>query len=211
VLLVQAAAALPRGQRGRWTLWLVALGLAPAAVIGVVSQFASFGYNVRHTAWAAVPVWVLIAHGAAHGRPRWLAWGAAGLMAVGLATANFNRVFSDAHRNEDARAAAAFLQAEEARPTFVISGYMSKALGHYLPKDWPTQPLPDVAPDQNAPALAGEQIRSSVPSRGEFWLLYTRAFHADPQGDVLRAVDVAFDVAREREFAGIVLYRGTVR
>jgi hypothetical protein len=210
VLLAQATAAFPYEQRRRWAVWFLLLGLAPAIVIGVLSHFASFGYNVRHTAWAAVPLWGMIAHGAAHGRPRRLACTMAAVLVIGMVAANYHRAFTTSHQNEDVRGAAAFLVSRQPRPTFVISGYMAAPLERYLPSDWPVQALPDVASDPGASAQAIATVRDALSADGDFWLVYTRPFHADPRGEALARMKAAFNMEPSAEFAGVQLYRGTL-
>jgi hypothetical protein len=209
VLLAQATAAFPREQLRRWAVWFLLLGVAPAMVIGVLSHFASFGYNVRHTAWAAVPMWVMIADGAAHGRPRLIALTMAAVIAVGMVAANYHRAFTTSHQNEDVRGAAAFLATRQPRPTFVISGYMAAPLKHYLPSDWPVHALPDVASDTGASAQTIAAVRDALSADGDFWLVYSRPFHADPDGEALARMKAVFNLEPAADFAGVHLYRGT--
>ncbi len=209
ILLVQARLAFAPAERRRWTTWIAAFALVPPLAIGIVSRLLGFGYNVRHSTWAAVAVWVMLAQGEAHGRPRRLAFSMAALLGVGLAIANYNRVFSDAHRNEDVRAAAAFLESQNGKqPTFVISGYMSKPLSRYLPADWPVKAIDADSPKDDVAQVARSAVRADVSPGERFWLVYTREFHGDPQGAALHAMQEEFDLKREHEFAGIVVYGG---
>ena len=190
---------------------LVVFCLAPAAVIAAVSHFAGFGYNVRHAAWAFAPLAALMALGAAHGRPRWLAWCAVAVVATAFAVAHANRHTTAAHSNEDVRGVARTLVAESPiLPTFVVSGYMSKPLAAYLPADWPSYSLPDVAIEGDATQLAIAEIRNRCKTGQNFWLAYTREFHGDPHGELLAALRAEFDLKPTADFAGVRLYRGLV-
>jgi hypothetical protein len=46
-----------------WRTRLVVLSFLPVSLAGLASQFASFGYNVRHVAWSAVPLFVFASVG----------------------------------------------------------------------------------------------------------------------------------------------------
>ena len=46
-----------------WRTRLVVLSFLPVSLVGLASQFASFGYNVRHVAWSAVPLFVFASVG----------------------------------------------------------------------------------------------------------------------------------------------------
>jgi hypothetical protein len=51
-------------------------------------------------------------------------------------------------------------------------------------------------------------VRSLAGARGNFWLLYTREFHGDRDGSLLRRLEEANNVKLEREFPGVRVYRG---
>ncbi|HYO24440.1 MAG TPA: glycosyltransferase family 39 protein [Lacipirellulaceae bacterium] len=210
VLLVQALAATERRLKLARAAWFAVFCLAPAAIIGVASDFASFGYNVRHALWACAPLLAMMALGAAEGRPRWLARAAAAVAVGGFLVADASRVWAPRHANEDARAAAHFVAAQSPEaPLFVLAGYMSGPLAAYAPRSTPIVPLPDAGSSGDAAARAVAVVRRHRAAGQPVWLAYTREFHGDPDGVLLAELTQTFQLTVEREFAGIRLYRGT--
>jgi uncharacterized membrane protein len=210
LLVVLGLAATPADRRARRAVWLVLFTLAPAVTIGLVSNWASFGYNTRHAVWACLPLLAVMAVGIAHGRPVWLKASAALLLAGAFAFAHWNRLTNPNHANEDARAAAEFIAAEPPAPVFVLSGYMTSPLAAYLPQDWPLAALPEAKSGADAPARAEELICARATPGRTFWLAYTREFHGDPQGVMFAVLEEEFALQRAGQFAGIRLYRGTL-
>lgn len=209
VLLAVALRSLPPSDRRRAVGWAAVFCLAPAAIIGIVSAAAGFGYNVRHAVWAFAPLAAALGLGIAIGRPRWLAWTATGALAAAFAVAHANRLTTLAHANEDVRGTAAFLVEQgPPGPTFVLSGYMSKPLADYLPADWPVIALPDARPESANAAAAS--IHARVRGGERFWLVYTREFHGDPEGDLLAGMLRDFSLERVATLAGVQIYRGAV-
>jgi hypothetical protein len=210
VLVALGLAATPADRRGREAVWLALFSLAPAAIIGLVSDWANFGYNARHAVWACLPLLAVMSVGIANGRPVWVSASAALLLAGAFGAAHWNRLTNPNHANEDARAAAEFIAAEPQRPVFVISGYMTGPLAAYLPQDWPLAALPESKSGKDSPARAAELIRARATPGRTFWLAYTREFHGDPQGVMFAALEEEFALQRAGQFAGIRLYRGTL-
>jgi hypothetical protein len=209
VLLMLGLRSLPPNDRWRAIGWAAAFCLAPAAIIGAVSGAAGFGYNVRHAVWAFTPLATALGVGAAHGRPRWLAWAAVGVVGAAFAVAHVNRLRTLAHANEDIRSAGAFLTEHGAPvPTFVLSGYMDKPLTVYLPADWPVIALPDAGAEPDAAVGAVAAVRARVRAGETFWLIYTREFHGDPRGELLAAIEHEFDLEQVATLAGVHVYRG---
>ncbi len=119
----------------------------------LLSLFASFGYNARHMAWAAIPLWVMLAHGVAQGTPRQLAARHGGVAGRGARDGEFqSRLCAVAPKRGYAGGGRGCSTASEPRPTFVLSGYMSEPLAYYLPGEWPVASLPDASPDVDAAA-----------------------------------------------------------
>jgi len=207
VLLTLGLRHLERRQRMYLLACLAVFWLAPAAIIGAVSDAASFGYNVRHAVWAFAPLAAALGIGASHGRPRWLAWAAVCALGVAFVFAHINRLTTLAHANEDMRGAAAFLVDHGApAPTFVLSGYMRTPLVAYLPANWTATALLDAGTDRNA----ATRIRKRVGAGQRFWLVYTREFHGDPRGEALSALQGTFHLERVATLAGVRVYRGQV-
>lgn len=199
------------GRRWRAVLLFTIFCLGPAAICGAASQVAGFGYNARHALWACLPLVAALAVGLAHGRPRWLTAAAAALLLVAFTAAHVNRLTSPSHRNEDGRAVANYIAGKAQQPLLVLSGYMLPPISAYLPHSWPTTPLLETADGAGAAAKTIAEVRRQAAPSREFWLAYTREFHGDPTGKLLAALQDAFDLQPEAEFAGIRLYRGTIR
>jgi hypothetical protein len=53
-----------------------------------------------------------------------------------------------------------------------------------------------------------DAVRSLAGESGKFWLLYTREFHGDRDGSLLRRLEEAHIVKLDREFPGVRVYRG---
>jgi len=51
-------------------------------------------------------------------------------------------------------------------------------------------------------------VKSLAGEDGRFWLIYSRAFHGDLQAKMLSYLNEHSWIAHEREFSGVVLYRG---
>jgi hypothetical protein len=212
ILLGQALVSAGSSSWRRRAASFAAFCLTPAAIIGVVSAAAAFGYNVRHAAWAVVPVMVVLAMGAAHGRPRWLSAGAIAVLMACFAAALAFRLYDENHRVEDARAVAAYVAAhDEQAPMFVLSGYMRLPLAAYMGRTRQPIALPDAGSDEKSDQLAIDIVRQTVLPGQRFWLAYTREFHGDPQGVQLAALENAFELRQVAAFAGFRLYQGTSR
>jgi hypothetical protein len=210
VLLALALRQTPPCDRMRRVALLAAFCIAPAAIIGGVSVAAGFGYNVRHAVWAFAPLAAALSIGAAYGRPRWLAWTAAVLMFAAFAVAHLQRIVRFEHRNEDMRSVAERLTAVEApRPTFVLSGYMSKPLAAYLPAKFPVFALPDAETSEHAADAAIAAVRRHAQPGQAVWLVYTRGFHGDPRGEMLAELKRVLSLDDVGRFAGADLYQGT--
>lgn len=210
ILIWQALSDASAHLRQRYAACLAVFCLAPAAIIGMVSELAAFGYNVRHAVWAVVPLMVLLAMGAAHGRPRWLSASAVAVLLACFAAALSFRLYDENHRVEDARAVATYIAAQDAQaPTFVLSGYMRLPLAAYLGSDRQPIALPDAGSDENSEQLAINLVRQIVSPGQRFWLAYTREFHGDPQGVQLAALKSAFELKQVAAFAGFRLFQGT--
>jgi hypothetical protein len=212
VLLVLAITSFPPDKRKRRLAWLAIFCLAPPAIIGLVSDFGGFGYNTRHVVWASAPLVAVLAAGIANAKPRWLAGVAASMLAVAFAFAHYNRLASNSHRNEDARAVAKFVKEQDPKaPVFVLSGYMSVPLKAYLPAEASVVALPSADSSEDAVQQAVESVRQHTPQGRSFWLAYSRPFHGDPQGTLFAALDSAYELHGIVEFAGFHIYSGRVK
>jgi hypothetical protein len=53
-----------------------------------------------------------------------------------------------------------------------------------------------------------EELKTMVGTSGQFWLIYTRPFHGDPNGKLLHYLQGRRWISPERQFSGAELYRG---
>lgn len=182
---------------------LLATAAGALTAIVVLALVFDLKYKVSYVSWASIPLLVGLGELIASGWSRWwvrcatLAYGA--LMLVSLA----NRHLQDRYRNEDVRAAAAYLASHSSpqTPVFVAPGYMVQALVFYLGPGWRVEALPE------GPAAVHTIARLRAGDGAPGWLVYTRAFHADPMGE-MRARLVAKSMIRlTATFPGIELYR----
>jgi hypothetical protein len=174
----------------------------------------------------------------APGFARWITRVALAAIVLVNIAALANRYENPRYANEDLRSAAEYLQSSPANkaPVFVISDYMAPPVRYYLngPStmcNW----LPYVEPncEQDPPAApwvihprSEADVRGSLPldeaamdkwvgdlksltgPGRRFWFIYTRPFHGDHDGKLLKYLTDRHWVTLEREFADVQLYRG---
>jgi hypothetical protein len=157
---------------------LLAVALVPPAVTLGVAALLGMKYKVSYVAWASIPLFVLIGAIVAHGWSRWsVRAAAAGYLVLALAALG-NRHFVERYRNEDVRALAAYLERQTTRePVLVLAGYMAEPLSFYLGPTWSVRPLPT-----GSPAL--RSLADLAATNTPAWIVYTRPFHGDPDGEV---------------------------
>jgi hypothetical protein len=183
--------------------YLLVMSLGPVVATLAAAGFFGLKYKVSYVSWASIPVLVLLGAAIATTWPRWFTrLGVAGYVALML-IALANRHLDDRYRNEDARAVAAYLAAHGSpeTPVLVIAGYMAEPIGFYLGGGWSVRELPD-----GVEALQVVQnVRHATPR--DTWVVYTRPFHGDPDGDVLRGLVGSADAHLASTFAGMDVYR----
>lgn len=208
VLAVRGARSLPRAR----VLELAILIGLPVLFAGFLGLVAEVGYNVRYVVWIVVPVAVWLGAAVPEWRSPAVAFSLAAVLGVsGLALWNRNHV--DRYLNEDARAAAAWLseREEDDAPVFVLTGYMTVPVAHYVGGDRAVIPIRRLrGPMPERIERAFDAIESGVGGGDPYWLAYTRAFHGDPEGAILALLERRHGLQRMARFAGIEIYRGRV-
>lgn len=214
-LLLVTAIALPLATRGIGALkrkelmvTVVSLLTIPLILIGAAGVLSGITYNVRFVAWFAFPLSVLLgfAFSIESGRqiPAWVIVCGVGLFGI-FGCANFNRVFNSRYQFEDARAAAKYLRESRkpGEPIYVVSDYMLQPLLHYFRDAAPVAAGESDAVSEKLLELPEPGTRSRVirnsdtcteamqvvdsNSKGErSWLVYSRPFHGDPDGLLLK-------------------------
>jgi 4-amino-4-deoxy-L-arabinose transferase-like glycosyltransferase len=215
-LIVGAAAAgvlLVHGVRalsvGRWAQRLLVLTFLP--VFGATAAAAALGitFQVRHVIWASIPLMILLGAGAAEMyRRRTVIGTALATLLLLFAISRYNRLTVGRYQNEDVRALAAYLRAQNTLdPVFVSTGYMARVVRHYLGSDPKVYSLPNIQPDGANLSQALHAVASNAPSSTPFWLVYTREFHGDPRHQILQGLQRNYPVTPEARFPGVTLYR----
>ena len=184
----------------RMIVFLVAV--APVALVGIVSLVAPFGFNIRHTVWVFIPIFAVM--GLAVNDDRTVVKILFGLVVLTSLIAIGNRHLNDDHRNEDVAAVAEDI-AGSGRPVFVISGYMTEPVEHYLDGSEEVRALPDIGTDGSGL----EEALAEIGTSGDYWLVVSRTFHGDPDGILLEELGAALTPAGSH--AGVDLYRGVSR
>ena len=91
---------------------------------------------------------------------------------------------------------------------FVTAGYMTESLGHYLAPDWKLHSVPSSGVAHKRVNLGLEYLDRYVPKGDQYWLVYTRPFHGDPDGQLLATLLRRKAVRELAVFPGAVVYRG---
>jgi len=193
--------------RTKWRGSLIVLAVAPVVLVGLASEIGPFGYNVRHVAWAFIPVSVWFGAGLSRWRrsPAVVISGVILLTVSGVAL--WNRHFVDRYRNEDSAAVAKFLESSgDSAPVFVSAWYMVTPLDHYLTDSSRMTAIPAIRRGDGSVDQALATISSRLATEGHAWLAYSRPFHGDPEGVLLNEVSGSYAVTLAARFAGFELF-----
>jgi Dolichyl-phosphate-mannose-protein mannosyltransferase len=204
------------------------MAFLPVLLIGIAGRLAGLTYNLRFSAWCLYPLAVFLCAGfTASQRIRRPAaverrdhrrntisapqYGAFGLLVLLGMIAIWNRNTVDRYKNEDMARTGALIrsQSDPSVPVFVLTWYMTPVLEYYLPAPFRVVPLPDAEQATDFPQQALAMLRQAAAT-GDFWLVYSRAFHGDPQGEMLRALQEDGLLSAPQQFAGVEVYRSKV-
>lgn len=197
----------PRWRRPAWALLLMIA--VPLALCGLLGWLLGIGYRVRYVSWAAAPLLALIALGIVRRPDRWLTRaGTLVLVAVSL-VAIHRRHSVPRYMTEDSRSAAQWLAAnvDSSDPIFVSSDYMRIPLSYYAGEDRELRVLPHVTSSARLRADL-DSIRSVTAAGEPFWLVYSRPFHGDPKGMLLRDLRERTDLRLRATLPGFEIYQG---
>lgn len=201
-------------RRHRLALALLAICILPILMTGLLGYFAGITYNIRFIAWITVPLAVLLGVGIMAGhRNLPVRIGTAGLLSLALVAIG-NRHLVDRYQNEDLRGAAEYIAAN-ASPgdrVLIVAGYLKDTLDYYLPDDYEIIELPEAKQSIDS-AANSEQAEQSIAGQlealgGVKWLVYSRPFHGDPEGVILRGFERQPNVYKfgtSKGFAGVEL------
>ncbi len=195
------------------------LAVVPVLLVGLLGLVANVTFNPRFVVWSLFPLLAVLAAGAVQAPRSWVIRSSLLLLMLVSCMAIYNRHCVAEHQNEDVRSLGDFLQQKPTQraPVFVISNYMAPLIPYYLPGEWEVLELPKVddvaelSDSQGLVSLAEKALAENLQSGVSYWLVYTREFHGDPDGDILTRLRRRDDIEKVQEFAGIVLYRGLVQ
>ena len=209
LLLIYAAVTASSARRA--VTRLAVLAIAPIAIGGALAAIVGVGLRVRYFAWVAIPMIVVISIGLATTRFRIARLVAAATLLAVCAISTGNRVRLARYWNEDVRALGEYLRSASAPsvPVFVSAKYMAVPVQHYLGAGWTVCALPNADEDGTDSEGALRVMATVTPPDSAFWLVYTRPFHSDPDGQLPRDLARAGLIGPRRDFAGITLYEGT--
>jgi uncharacterized membrane protein len=193
-LALLAPGAVRSARRNRHLIaYLLYMASGPLLLSALAAVLLALKYKVSYVAWASVPLVALVglAIGSAWDR-RATRLAAVAYLAL-AATSLANRHLVDRYRTEDMRSVATHLTRYASRdtPVLVIDGYMAEPLRFYLGDGWQVRGV-------EAPEI-------TAPRSGGWWVVYTRAFHGDPEGTA--GAHLAAHARLEANFPGVALYR----
>jgi dolichyl-phosphate-mannose-protein mannosyltransferase len=193
-----------------WLRRLAPLIILPVLVCVPLAGALRITYQVRHVIWVLIPITLVLGAGISRARRRWPVAAAAISVLLVCAIGLYNRRYLPQYANEDVRGLAAFLDRQSRAPdaVFVMTGYMADPVRYYLNPAWTVYPVPRVRPDSGSLGQALAYVRERAPT-GEFWLVYVRPFHGDPDGRFRRAIMQHYLVERRVGFPGIELLKAT--
>jgi uncharacterized membrane protein len=185
------------------------LVILPVALCGLIAAVLDIGYRVRYVAWCAVPLLLLLSLGISKASSRRLTQVAVSVVVLIFAVALYQRHSVGRYMNEDARGAARLLASLTTRsaPVFVVADYMAGPVEYYLDLPRSLQPLSNTRTFDGV-ATAVETIHRAVPEGGVFWLVYSRPFDGDPQGQLRGELRDVAGLRLAAEVPGIELYSG---
>ena len=194
----------------------LALVVAPVLLVGALGVLANVTFNPRFVVWSLLPLLALLAAGIVEGHRSWIIRAAMLLLVLLSVTAVYNRHSVARHQNEDICSLVTYLQQQtgDRLPVFVLSNYMQPLVAHYLPEEWEVLELPEVSAtdampsNEELPRLATQILKQKMPAGGDYWLVYTRSFHGDPEGQIFASLSEQGSLEKEEAFAGIILFRG---
>ena len=190
------------------------LAFAPL-VVGGLCRIAGIGYQVRYSIWAMVPIVILIAMFLVSAMEKKAGKLATAFLFGLFAFAMINRHYVPNYQNADLATASARLAdptVSTKHPVLIVSGYMVEPLKFYLAEsEWDLNGIPMTAAFEDREAEMGILLNKLRESDSEFWLMYTREFHEDPDGRLMEIIRENSDVEFISEYAGLKLYRASFR
>ncbi len=194
---------------------VLVLLFVPVLMIGLLGWLTGVTYNPRFVVWSLLPLLMLLGAGVVQGGRSWsVRIAVLGLVLVSV-LAIYNRQSVARYQNEDVRAVGNYLndQTEERGPVFVLPSYMTGLAQHYFPEGWTVEGVADLESGRATEEVdrVMETLTGELPASGPYWVFYSRAFHGDPNGELLGRMIEDWSIVKQQEFAGVVLYRGNAK
>ena len=192
---------------------MACMALGPALLGIAASNALAVTFQVRHVMPGAIPVLVLIGAGMGQVRRSVLVRAAMLVIAVTWGRSLLNRRFDGRYANEDIAGVRAFLRAvpNDTAVVLVTPRYMKEAVNLYIGGDHRVIPLPGASEYTDDPAATFRMLRRLTASGTCYWIVYTRAFHADPDGRLLRGLRDSGLTVQKAEYPGILLFADNAR
>lgn len=200
---------------------LLTILIGPVLLVGILSYATGVSYHLRYVVWCMIPIAIWLGAGLVRGWPKIRVRLVAAALIASAACSVFNHNLVPRYQTEDMRSAVATLEAESAAnvPVFVLSDYIAIVVRYYLHDDCSHNERPVIelprqggnrqsVDSENDVADALTAISNGTQESNKFWLVYSREFHGDPQGLLLKDLIDRKVLHLKREFAGVQLYRG---
>ncbi|MEM7315925.1 MAG: hypothetical protein AAF497_22545, partial [Planctomycetota bacterium] len=165
-----------------WKYWCCVFCL-PFLIVISLCFVLGVTYNTRFLVYCWVPFCLLLAAGMEECLPRPKIVMLITLIGVSM-LAIYNRQRVDRYQNEDVRAAAQFIATQAERPVVTCAGYMFRPLRRYSENPDRVSRLMDHGYPDGEDKLALDTIKAQSQ---DYWLVYSRAYHGDPNGVILKA------------------------
>lgn len=192
---------------------LVMLSVISVLLCGLLSEVLGVGYKLQYVLWASIPLFMIIGMGLSSNTHVWMTRISLIILCSVFAISLYNRHFVQRYQNENTRALANYVKSElnKRTPIFVLADYMINPVRYYLGDEWSIHSVPNVGYQGEGLDNALTFMNDESGGNSHFNLVYTRAFHGDPGGWFLKALRQMGNLNKKAEFAGIVLYSGTIR
>lgn len=201
-------------------------------LIGVVLLVTNSVIGPRYFLWLVIPMALFLGMGLAAWQSHWRWAAAAVLLAVAICATVARSV--DPHRHaEDARGVATYLESSGAldHPVLVAGWYRARTIMYYidrplalaLPDQWDSEigrlgyypdeqlrlvSIPPLGTEGSGLSDALELVDARTEPGVHYYLVYSQAFHNDPQGELLGALTTRDGLSLVQTFEGFDVYQG---
>jgi uncharacterized membrane protein len=196
---------------------IAALAVVPVLILGVLSVAGGLNYNVRFVTWIMIAAAIWLGAGIAAGRHRRIVQVAFAGLVLLSAIAFCNAHWVARYEHEDLRGAANYLHAHANSndTVYVVSDYLADLTRYYLGDQWHVVELPDPGSVNCVVRDNREATQAAALAAGrggnQVWLIYSRPFHGDPNGLLLKTLESRLSLELTTTRPGVEIYRGAHR